>query len=194
MSKQDWRSLAPPASSLTVKEPHTKYTQNRDYSAPRSSTQVWALCSDTRALREADISWFRHVASEKWACSLGMRCVTLAAPLYLSLSHDGPFHPAPRALVDKMRNNGFTKGTRRRVVLGYECADLCRRPCSARNLYFLGMVAAGILFPVFVSTVSLLKSETKEWLFLFQDYLFVRDFLFRHGSSKWSLAVFYKNG
>ena len=28
---------------------------------------------------------------------------------------------APRALVDKMRKNGFTKGTRRTVVLGYEC-------------------------------------------------------------------------
>ena len=36
---------------------------------------------------------------------------------------------APLALVDKMRKNGFTKDTRRTVVLGYECPDLGRRPC-----------------------------------------------------------------
>ena len=58
---------------------------------PRCSTQVWALCSETRALREADISWFRHVASEKRACSLGMRCVTLAVrdscAIFVSLAH-----------------------------------------------------------------------------------------------------------
>ena len=69
--------------------------------SPRSSTQVWALFSETRALREADISWFRHVASAKRACSLGMRCVTLAArdscAIFVSLAH-GPVPPQRRGL------------------------------------------------------------------------------------------------
>ena len=67
----------------------------------RSSTQVWALFSETRTLREADISWFRHVASEKRACSLGMRCVTLAArdscAIFVSLAHR-PVPPQRRGL------------------------------------------------------------------------------------------------
>ena len=67
----------------------------------RSSTQVWALCSETHALREADISWFRHVASEKRACSLVMRCVTLAArdscAIFVSFAHR-PVPPQRRGL------------------------------------------------------------------------------------------------
>ena len=104
----------------------------KDSSRARSSTQVWALCSETRALREADISWFRHVASEKRACSLGMRCVTLAArdscAISVPLAHR-PVPPQRRGLWwTKWKKNGFTKGTRRTMVLGYECPDLCRRP------------------------------------------------------------------
>ena len=60
-----------------------------------------------------------------------MRCVTLAArdncAIFVSRTSDRST-TAPRALVDKMRKNGFTKGTRRTVALGYECPDLCRRP------------------------------------------------------------------
>ena len=67
----------------------------------RSSTQVWALCSKTRTLREADISWFRHVASENRACSRSMRCVTLAArdscAIFVSLAHR-PVPPQRRGL------------------------------------------------------------------------------------------------
>ena len=105
-----------------------------DQSKTRSSTQVWALCSKTRTLREADISWFRHVASEKRACSLGMRCVKLAArdscAIFVSLAHR-PVPPQRRGLWwPKWEKNGFTKCTRRTVVLGYECPDLCRRPWS----------------------------------------------------------------
>ena len=72
--------------------------QNRRRCRNRINLQV---CSETRALRETDISWFRHVASEKRACSLGMRCVTLAArdscAIFVSLAHR-PVPPQRRRL------------------------------------------------------------------------------------------------
>ena len=80
---------------------HEPSSRLRLRSLPRSSTQVWALCFETRALREADISWFRHVASEKRAWSLSMRCVTLAArdscAIFVSLAHR-PVPPQRRGL------------------------------------------------------------------------------------------------
>ena len=81
--------------------PKKKIFNEHLMSESRSSTQVWALCSETRALREADVSWFRHVASEKRACSLGMRCVTLVArdscSIFASLAHR-PVPPQRRGL------------------------------------------------------------------------------------------------
>ena len=71
------------------------YHTNVCHSILRSSTQVWALFSETRTLREADISWFRHVASEKRACSLGMRCVTLAARDSCAIFHSLTHRPVP---------------------------------------------------------------------------------------------------
>ena len=86
--------------SLALRNPR-KMNVDKNHIWARSSTQVWALCSETRALREADISWFRHVASAKRACSLGMRCVTLAArdscAIFVSLAH-GPVPPQRRGL------------------------------------------------------------------------------------------------
>ena len=46
------------------RSPRLVFQSRHNYLA-LSSTQVWAICSATRALREADVSWFRHVVREK---------------------------------------------------------------------------------------------------------------------------------
>ena len=60
-----------------------------------------------------------------------------------------------------MRNNGFTKGTRRTVVLGDECPDLCRRPCAAGMLEYrcLARTYAERTYPKSADNVSAIKEK-----------------------------------
>ena len=74
---------------------------------------------------------YLFISSRMWhTCSASQLC-------YICLSRTpARFITAPRVSVAKMRKNGFTKGTQRTMVLGYECPDLCRRPCSG-HIYIL---------------------------------------------------------